>query len=378
MVFQFFVTDSYLIRAGKPHEGLHMDVMKDGKLVQKLMIDEKKFYYFGRNRQMCDFAVDHQSCSRCHAALVWHSYLKCPFLVDLGSVHGTYIGRVRLESKTPQKVPFGAEIHFGASTRVYVIREKPKIPGVNQELDYSQHSLIGPVMKPLNETDLNESFNAGNSSVLPEVEYELDNLTEFNTAHNRRITKMITLGIVETSRKSQKPKLNVHFNDHDEIINPEDVDPGVGRFRNMVEQSFVPNKRHAEERGSANMGISSAKRLAVQTVSRNSASENKLLLNPNHKSTIYNPSFNLAAKLGLPMPNLAPDLNENESVKLPSTLSALHAQSHLRHNLPVNAISDSFSNGDTSVEAFSKKKKYVKEAWPGKAPTLMPVGPRAN
>lgn len=72
-------------RAGKPISGLHLDVMKDGKLIQKLMIDEKKCYFFGRNKQQCDFQIDHASCSRVHAVLLWHKHLARPFLVDLGS-----------------------------------------------------------------------------------------------------------------------------------------------------------------------------------------------------------------------------------------------------------------------------------------------------
>jgi hypothetical protein len=52
---------------------------------QKLMIDNKKCYFFGRNKQLCDFCIDHQSCSRVHAALVWHKHLSRPFIIDLGS-----------------------------------------------------------------------------------------------------------------------------------------------------------------------------------------------------------------------------------------------------------------------------------------------------
>ena len=58
---------------------------QDGKLIQKLMIDEKKCYLFGRNPQMNDFTIDHGSCSRVHAALLWHKHLERSFLVDLGS-----------------------------------------------------------------------------------------------------------------------------------------------------------------------------------------------------------------------------------------------------------------------------------------------------
>ena len=71
--------------AGKPSVGLHLDVLKETKLIQKLMIDEKKCYLFGRNPQMNDFCIDHGSCSRVHAALVWHKHLERSFLVDLGS-----------------------------------------------------------------------------------------------------------------------------------------------------------------------------------------------------------------------------------------------------------------------------------------------------
>ncbi len=49
------------------------------------MIDERKYYFFGRNKESCDFQIDHASCSRVHAVLVWHKHLSRPFLVDLGS-----------------------------------------------------------------------------------------------------------------------------------------------------------------------------------------------------------------------------------------------------------------------------------------------------
>ncbi len=74
---------------------------------------------------------------------------------------------------------------------------------------------------------------------LPETETELDNLTEFNTAHNRRITM---LGIAEDKGKKGKRRIRITFNEEEEVINPEDIDPSVGRFRNMVESTVVPRK----------------------------------------------------------------------------------------------------------------------------------------
>lgn len=71
----------------------------------------------------------------------------------------------------------------------------------------------------------------------------LQNLTEFNTAHNRRISM---LGIGEdgeaTPRKRKRTKRGVTFNEDEEIINPEDVDPSVGRFRNLIHSTVIPTK----------------------------------------------------------------------------------------------------------------------------------------
>lgn len=53
---------------------------------------------------------------------------------------------------------------------------------------------------------------------LPEREYELDNLTNYNTMQNRRIPAIpIT---IEEARRKKRPRENVVFLDEEEIINP--------------------------------------------------------------------------------------------------------------------------------------------------------------
>lgn len=81
------------------------------------MIDEKKCYLFGRNAQMNDVCIDHQSCSRVHAAFVYHKHLNIAYLVDLGSTHGTFIGNLRIEANKPTQLQMNSQFHFGASTR---------------------------------------------------------------------------------------------------------------------------------------------------------------------------------------------------------------------------------------------------------------------
>ncbi|XP_063275081.1 nuclear inhibitor of protein phosphatase 1 isoform X3 [Prinia subflava] len=330
-----------IIRAGKPPPGLHLDVVKGDKLIEKLIIDEKKYYLFGRNPDLCDFTIDHQSCSRVHAALVYHKHLKRVFLIDLNSTHGTFLGHIRLEAHKPQQIPIDSTVSFGASTRAYTLREKPqtlpsavkgdeKMGGEDEELK----GLLG----------------------LPEEETELDNLTEFNTAHNKRIS---TLTIEEGNLDIQRPKRKrknsrVTFSDDDEIINPEDVDPSVGRFRNMVQTAVVPvKKKRLENAGSLPTDESASRRMQSFPYSGGLYGG----LPPTHNEAGSQPhSVHGTALIGglpMPYPNLAPDVDLTPVV--PSTVNMNPAPNPAVFN--PEAVNE------------PKKKKYAKEAWPGKKPT---------
>lgn len=74
---------------------------------------------------------------------------------------------------------------------------------------------------------------------LPETQSELDNLTEYNTAHNRRIA-MITDDTSHKKKNQKRKRKLVTFNEEEIIINPEDIDPSVGRFRNLVQTTVLP------------------------------------------------------------------------------------------------------------------------------------------
>lgn len=303
--------------AGKPPVGLHLDVLKDGKMIQKLMIDEKKCYFFGRNKQLCDFCIDHASSSRVHAALVWHKFLERPFLIDLGSTHGTFIGNLRLEAKKPQQVPLDSIIRFGASTRAYVIRERPQAKNLNAS-----------------------EYDELDSNALPENEVELDNLTEFNTAHNRRIANVGDIpDNPNLKRRKRKLSSHVHFNDEEEVINPEDVDPSIGRFRNMIQTTIIPKKARIDLTGLENsnqstLSLSSGRRLSGE-----------------HDGSANSERFSsVAERVGLRV-NVAPEVSD-----IVPTIS-----------FSTNLFGPSASEDPLSSEP--RKKKYAKEAWPGKKPT---------
>lgn len=327
-----------LSRAGKPPPGLHLDVVKGEKLVEKLIIDEKKYYLFGRNPDMCDFIIDHQSCSRVHAALVYHKHLKRLFLIDLNSTHGTFLGHIRLEAHKPQQVPIDSTVSFGASTRAYTIREKPQ----------SQPSSAPGDSKPGDDEELKGLLG------LPEEETELENLTEFNTAHNKRIS---TLTIEEGNLELQRPKRkrrssHVTFNEDDQIINPEDVDPSVGRFRNMIQTAVVPmKKKKLEGQNALGLEDSAGRRLQSFPFSGGLYGD---LPPTSHEGPHMGAQGGAGAMMGglpLPFPNPAPEVD----------LSPTAAQPPVTLKPAPTYVSEALNE--------PRKKKYAKEAWPGKKPT---------
>jgi len=341
--------------AGKPPTGLHLDVTKDGKLIQKLMIDEKRCYLFGRNAQLNDFCIDHGSCSRVHAALVYHKHLNRAFLVDLSSTHGTYIGTMRLEGQKPTQLPIDSKFHFGASTRQYIIRERPQ---------------AGPrsaVMDELEATSKDDSTSGGKIKGgkggllgLPESEYELDNLTEFNTAHNRRITM---LGITDEPKRPRK--IRITFKDEEDVINPEDVDPTIGRFRNMIQTTVIPRKRPhpSSTEAAADQEWASFQQATAETSSEKTSPSSKKASFTSPVKGLYDDlpgtslsgfyTTSLSAKLGIPLPNPAPEIDlapapsTEPEVEHPPTGFHISAEAEFDPDEP-------------------KKKKYAKEAWPGR------------
>ncbi|XP_022913736.1 nuclear inhibitor of protein phosphatase 1 [Onthophagus taurus] len=319
--------------AGKPPVGLHLDVLKGEKLIQKLMIDEKKCYLFGRNAYMNDFCIDHASCSRVHAALVYHKHLNRAFLVDLGSTHGTFIGSLRLEANKPTQLPIDSSFHFGASTRNYIIRERPQA-GIRP--------IIDEIEKAGEETE-------GGLLGLPESETELDNLTEFNTAHNRRISM---LGISDDSEKRsanrKRKRQGVSFNEDEEIINPEDIDPSVGRFRNLIQTTVIPTSKR--QKLAETIGIQATEFKLPKAISSAPQLYQDLPPEANPTSNTGVGMFSsLTARLGIHLPNPAPDVEMEPAYKQQTPFVPPQVQ-----------VQDSFE---------PKKKKYAKEAWPGKKPT---------
>ena len=85
------------------------------------------------------------------------------FVVFYIIVHGTHLGRIQLEANKPMQLAIDDTFHFGASTRRWILREKPTTANVQ---DTSLNSSVGE------ETDHDTSVSS--LMGLPETETELD------------------------------------------------------------------------------------------------------------------------------------------------------------------------------------------------------------
>lgn len=73
------------------------------------------------------------------------------------SAHGTYIGSIRLEANKPTQLPVDSKFHFGASTRIYILRERPQKASrsSNDDREKKSEELEGGLLGlPESETEL--------------------------------------------------------------------------------------------------------------------------------------------------------------------------------------------------------------------------------
>lgn len=148
----------------------------------------------------------------------------------------------------------------------------------------------------------------------------------------------------------KRKRRGVSFNEDEEIINPEDVDPSVGKFRNLVQSTVVPTAKKQKLAESMGIGTNEFRvprhiQTAIPQLYEDMPPETNSV-----GTGAVNMFSSLSTKLGMVLPNPAPEVNIDSSyAQQPPPFVPAQAQ------------------GNDSQEP--KKKKYAKEAWPGKKPT---------
>ena len=75
------------------HDGLSLDILKTGTILDTMQLPQKSFLTLGRNKE-ADIIAEHPSTSRLHAVLQFQGAEA--YLVDCGSTHGTSLNRRQL------------------------------------------------------------------------------------------------------------------------------------------------------------------------------------------------------------------------------------------------------------------------------------------
>eukprot|EP00252_Welwitschia_mirabilis_P026135 TRINITY_DN8418_c0_g1_i1.p1 TRINITY_DN8418_c0_g1~~TRINITY_DN8418_c0_g1_i1.p1 ORF type:complete len:446 (+),score=111.83 TRINITY_DN8418_c0_g1_i1:497-1834(+) len=110
--------------AVEPRPGVfRLEVVKDGEVLDQINLDKRR-HIFGRQAATCDFVLDHPSISRQHAAVVQHRNGSI-YVIDLGSIHGTFVANERLSKDSPVELEVGQSLRFAASSRSYILRKNP-------------------------------------------------------------------------------------------------------------------------------------------------------------------------------------------------------------------------------------------------------------
>jgi len=105
-----------------------LKVYREEDHMSTIDLSVKTGYLVGRQKIVCDIVVDHVSMSRKHAAMIHHSDGRV-FLIDLGSMQGSWVDGAQLEPNVPHELKNGTSIVFGAAPRRYVFMCAKITPG---------------------------------------------------------------------------------------------------------------------------------------------------------------------------------------------------------------------------------------------------------
>ncbi|OQS06876.1 hypothetical protein THRCLA_01091, partial [Thraustotheca clavata] len=98
-----------------------VQVIKGGQELEKVPIGQQAMTLFGRNGDVCDVELAHESISRQHSAIV-HTRTGSVEIIDLGSAQGTMVDDKMLEKEERRELKNENVIRFGQSSRHYIVR----------------------------------------------------------------------------------------------------------------------------------------------------------------------------------------------------------------------------------------------------------------
>lgn len=116
----------------KPKRRWRFYPFKGETALPTLYIHRQSAFLIGRDRKICDIAVDHPSCSKQHAALQYRlvPYERedgttgkrvRPYIIDLESANGTFVNNKQIDPRKYVELLEKDVVKFGFSSREYVL-----------------------------------------------------------------------------------------------------------------------------------------------------------------------------------------------------------------------------------------------------------------
>ena len=103
-----------------PAENFNLEVLKNGTLLENIVLSGKDHFVVGRQPDACDITLEHPSISRVHAILQYRND-GALMILDMKSAHGTFVNKEAMTEGVYQRLYIGDFVKFGASSRSYIV-----------------------------------------------------------------------------------------------------------------------------------------------------------------------------------------------------------------------------------------------------------------
>lgn len=98
----------------------NLEVLKDGGVLEIVRLADKAYYVVGRDDEITDIHMTNASISRYHLVIQF-SRTSQIFLYDVGSTHGTFLNKKKIEPRRYVELSVGDMFSLGSSTRRFLL-----------------------------------------------------------------------------------------------------------------------------------------------------------------------------------------------------------------------------------------------------------------
>jgi pSer/pThr/pTyr-binding forkhead associated (FHA) protein len=103
------------------YDTFSLEIIKNGVVVDEIPLKDREYWVLGRQPDVVDIQLDHESISRKHAVLNFRNDGKL-MMKDFGSAQGSWINKQLCEKDKFYQLNVGDVLKFGCSSRIYVVK----------------------------------------------------------------------------------------------------------------------------------------------------------------------------------------------------------------------------------------------------------------